>query len=401
MLQTNLLKFIKMHLKTSNTPGALIIEGHVQGLANTRALGKEGIPVIVVDVHQCVAASSKYCVDFIKCPPFLSDEFADFLFDLGVNKNLKGWVLIPSNDHAVYTLSKHKIKLQSIFKFAVPDILELDNIYDKVKLLKIAEKENVPIPKTNCFSSFDDITSDITFPVITKGRNGLSFYKSMGKKAFLSSGEEEFRQHLSEIVDKISLAEIFSQELLPFDGTNKTISFTAFCIDGEIKTYWMGAKLREHPLQFGTATFTESVFIDDCLQQSKRLLSTLKYTGICEVEYLQDPRDKKYKLIEINARSWLWVGHAIANGINFPIYLYNYLNGIDTHYPKDYAIGLKWRNPFSDTVYSVISILKKVLSIKDWRTQSKGEVVSALWDKDDKKPFYKYGKLMFIFFKNR
>lgn len=382
--------------------GAIIIEGHVQGLANTRALGKDGIPVIVVDVRGCVAASSKYCADFIKCPPFLSDEFADFLYNLGVNKGLKGWVLIPSNDHAVYTLSKHKEKLEQIYKFAVPSLLELDNIYDKVKLLEIAEKQNVPIPKTKCFTtSNDEIPPEITFPIITKGRNGLSFYKSMGKKAFLSSDEEEFREHLIEIEEKVSLESSFSQELIPFDGTNKTISFTAFCVEGEIKAYWMGVKLREHPLQFGTATFTESVFVDDCLQQSKRLLSVLNYTGVCEVEYLQDPRDRKYKLIEINPRTWLWVGHAIASGVNFPLYIYNFLNGIENHYPKDYTIGLKWKNPYSDLVYSVIAMLKRVQTISDWREQNKGEVVSALWDKDDKKPFYMYGKLMINFFKNR
>ncbi len=90
----------------------------------------------------------------------------------------------------------------------------------------------------------------------------------------------------------------FTQELIPFDGTNKTISFTAFCIDGEIKTYWMGIKLREHPLEFGTATLTESVYVEECFFQSEILLKKLHYEGVCEVEFLKDPRDNKFKLIE-------------------------------------------------------------------------------------------------------
>jgi len=339
--------------------GAIIIEGHVQGLANTRALGEVGIPVIVVDARPCVASASKFCMDFFISPPFLDDAFADFLLELGMEKQLEGWLLIPSNDHVVFTLSKHKDKLQQLFRFAIPSPKELDNIYDKVKLLDIAKELSIPIPITHCFQEVNEaIPRDMDFPLITKGKNGLSFYKTMGKKAFLAENESEFVEQRQEITEKYLLSSTFTQELIPFDGSNKTLSFTAFCVEGKVEAYWMGIKLREHPLQFGTATFTESVFVEDCLIQSCQLLKELQYTGICEVEYLQDPRNGQYKLIEINPRTWLWVGHAIASGINLPLYLYNYVNGIETEYPKDYPIGLKWKNPISDAVFKELSKFK-------------------------------------------
>ena len=58
--------------------GVVIIEGHVQGLSNTRALGWAGIPVAVVDTVDCIAKYSKYCRGFFQCPAFDSDELADF-----------------------------------------------------------------------------------------------------------------------------------------------------------------------------------------------------------------------------------------------------------------------------------------------------------------------------------
>ena len=67
--------------------GAIIIEGHVQGLANTRALGEVGIPVIVVDARPCVASASKFCTDFFISPPFLEDAFADFLIGIRAEKS--------------------------------------------------------------------------------------------------------------------------------------------------------------------------------------------------------------------------------------------------------------------------------------------------------------------------
>ena len=81
--------------------GVVVIEGHVQGLANTRALGKAGISVIVVSEHNCLARYSRYCKKFIKCPGYLSSEFIDFLISLALSEGIDGWVLLPSNDHRI------------------------------------------------------------------------------------------------------------------------------------------------------------------------------------------------------------------------------------------------------------------------------------------------------------
>ena len=75
--------------------GAVIIEGHVQGLANTRALGEAGIPVVVVDRNNCLARYSRYCTGFFYSPDFNSDDLALFLTDLARREGLEGWLLIP------------------------------------------------------------------------------------------------------------------------------------------------------------------------------------------------------------------------------------------------------------------------------------------------------------------
>ena len=75
-----------------NTEGAVVLEGHVQGLANVRALGELHIPVIVLDKNNCIARYSKYCKKFFKCPGYTTVEFIDFLIDLGIKEKLNGWV---------------------------------------------------------------------------------------------------------------------------------------------------------------------------------------------------------------------------------------------------------------------------------------------------------------------
>ena len=389
-------------MKSRRKNGVIVIEGHVQGLANTRAIGKHGIPVIVVDKRSCLAASSKYCSDFFQCPDFLEDRFVDFLIELAQGQGLQDWVLLPSNDHAVFTISKHLNKVTKYFKTTIPNVDIINQIYDKANLLQLALQVDVPIPATYYFSSIKDVEHlTIPYPALTKGKTGLSFYKSLGKKAFLSKNLKELVQDLNLIKNKVPLNETFTQELIPFDGTNKTISLAAFCENGDVKSYWMGVKLREHPVQFGTATFTESVYEENVLKYSKRILKALNYNGVCEVEFLKDPRDGDFKLIEINARTWLWVGHAIANGVNFPLYTYQSLSGEEVEYAESYSIGLKWRNPYTDFIFTTTGLLKNKLRFKKVISENKGKVVNALWEKNDPKPFYRYAYLMLSFLKNR
>ena len=383
--------------------GAIIIEGHVQGLSNTRSLGEKGIPVIVIDKVNCIARYSKYCAKYFLCPDFIKDEFADFLIDLAIKENIRGWMLLPSNDHAVYTISKHKKELEEYYKVITPSLGIIEYIYDKVKLINLAAQHFIPIPTTQSFKKIDEkISGELQFPVITKGRNGLSFYKKIKAKALMANNETELRKQLNYISKKYFLEDSFTQELIPDNGNNKTISFTAFCIEGEIMAHWTGVKIREHPIQFGTATFAKSTYVEKCHNQSARLLEALNYTGVCEIEYLKDPRTDEYKLIEMNPRTWLWVGLAKYCGVDYAIMTYNYLNNINNDYPSNYLKDVYWINPITDTIYAFMGILKKQLKLRNYINSVLYEKkYNALIANKDFKPFVFYLFSIFSFLKNR
>lgn len=383
--------------------GAIVIEGHVQGLSNVRSLGEAGIPVYVVDKGTCIARYSKYCQKFFSCPDFDSDEFASFLIELAKSENIRKWVLFPSNDHAVHTISKHKYELEKYFGIIVPNMDILELIYDKSNLLSVGKKCGLPIPATQYFTTIDEkIDNTLIFPLITKGKHGLSFYKAIGKKALLAHNEKELRQQLKQISQKYSIADTFTQELIPSNGENKTVSFSAFCINGEIKAFWMGIKLREHPLQFGTATFARSIYVGECLSNAIPLLKELDYTGVCEVEFLLDPRTDEYKLIEINARTWLWVGLARSCGIDYARMIYNFIDGKEYIYPQSYEIGMNWINPISDFAYSVIAIVTRKLSFKSYiNSFIKRKTINALFQLNDIKPGIAYLFSVFTYLKHR
>lgn len=383
-------------------PGVIIIEGHVQGLSNVRSLGEAGIPVYVVDKTDCIARYSKFCNKFFKCADFIEDSFADFLLELAQKEDIRGWLLMPSNDHAVHTISRNLIRLEVVFKVITPDQSVFIRIYNKQKLLEAAKIGGVTYPISWFPVSLDEeIPNQIKFPVMVKGKFGLNFYKTTGKKAFLINDVVGLRDQLFSLSQMLSVNKLFVQEVVPFTGKNKTLSFCAFCDKGKIKSYWMGLKLREHPIEFGTATFSESVHVSEVIGPAGSLIRELNYTGPCEIEFLMDPRDNNYKLIEINARTWLWVGLARSCGIDFAGMAYNYVNNWEYNYPSKYDLNVKWANHLTDFLYSAIAMARGKLTLSDFIKSYKGKIVNAVLDISDFKPAPMYVLFLLRYLKNR
>ncbi len=382
-------------------PGVVVIEGHVQGLSNTRSLGEAGIPVIVVDRNNCIARYSKFCKTFFRCPSYEDDIFADFLIELAEQIEISGWILMPSNDHAVLTLSRNKERLEDHYKVITPSLDIINKIYDKSCLLRTAKSIGVDIPSTYFTEDKSLDGFDLSFPVIIKGRQGLDFYRSTGQKANLAVSLEELKKCLLKIEKTFPASQTFIQEIIPNSKNNYTISFTAFCDNGIVKAHWAGEKLREHPYRFGTATFAQSISHFDLLDVVTLLMSELQYTGVCEIEFIQDPRDGIYKLIEINARTWLWVGLAKACGVDYACMIYNYFYPSGNEYPASYTTGIKWINWITDILFSLPAIVRRRFSLRDYLRSIRGEKVDALWQRNDIMPFFAYLFLSVRFLRDR
>lgn len=380
-------------------PGAIVLEGHVQGLSNTRSLGELGIPVYVLDVVHCLAEYSKYCSKFCLCPQFHTEEFIAFLLDLAKTEQLDGWLLVPSNDHIVTNLSLHKKELSVYFKMMVPDKSRLYDIINKRDLLKLAFENGVPAPKTCYYDNYEE-ANYFRFPVLVKGNKGLDFYKKTHLKAIQVNTFLELRQVFSQMNDEIK-ENVMVQEMIPTSDRSRAVSFTCFAIDGEIKAFWIGRKIREHPIMFGTATMSESVSMDFLLQRATPLLMALHYSGTCEIEFMFDCRDGQYKLIEINPRTWLWVGLAKECGVDYAKMMYRFVNNIEQQYPDSYEVGVKWYNAITDFVFGIQAIFKGKVSVKEYMQSLSGHKVHAIWSWNDLKPGLIFPFMLFYIAKKR
>ena len=240
--------------------GAIIIEGHIQGLSNVRSLGELGIPVIVVDKNVCVAKFSKYCTKFYKCPSFESTDFVEFLIQLGEKEKLKDWILLPSNDFAVLNINKNQNKLRPYYQYFSNSLELMELIYNKEKLARYAIEKGIFVPRI-----IEDCNIDrIKFPIITKGVSGLNFFKKIGLKAIVSHDIGEYSMLKVKLEQKIEKNAYFSQEIIHSTKIPNTVSYAVFAENGMVINAWMGEKIRQHPWKFGTATFAKSKWHEEC-----------------------------------------------------------------------------------------------------------------------------------------
>jgi D-aspartate ligase len=366
--------------------GAIIIEGHIQGLANTRSLGKIGVPVIVIDTRNtCIARFSKYCHRFYICPDYDADALADFLEQLAAKLKLSGWMIFPSNDHAVLTIARNRERLGKHYHWVGPDHETATRIYDKLELTKLANSLDIPVPRT--FAPGSVLLEHLSFPCIVKGRLGLTFYKTFGSKALICNNLNELNRILNHPEIRTNPGLSMIQEIISSEKPHHTISVATFSAHGDVKAWWMGQKLREHPWKFGTATLTESVLIEELKPYTQALMQALNYTGVAETEFLYDAAASKYKLIEINARTWLWSGHAAACGVDFVALAWQFKMDEEMKWPVDYVQGLKWRNFYTDLVYGIKAIIQNKTNLATWLQQTKGKKVYAVWHRNDPLPF--------------
>jgi len=369
-------------------PGALVFGGHFHGLGCVRSLAARGVQVILLDSENSAGRCSRYLERFYKCPsPLEPDKLLGFLMRLGETRNLADWVIFPTDDETVRFLSLYKSRLESIFKVTTPawNITRLS--YDKTLTYRLAEKIGVPIPKTFYPRSEKELDDpEIPFPAIIKPAVMRSFFRKTGKKAFLAGNRNELIDAYRAARRIIPPSEILVQERIP-DVSRNLFSFAPFFKDGRVLGRVVVQRLRQHPMDFGHATtYAVTVELPELERLGTRILRAMNYYGIGEVEFIRDPRDRRFKFLEVNPRIWGWHTVARRAGVNLPYLLYLDQTG-ETREVKDYRKNIKWFREITDAATVASEWAGGRMTIGEYLASLRGEKELAMFSWKDPLPF--------------
>jgi predicted ATP-grasp superfamily ATP-dependent carboligase len=223
----------------------------------------------------------------------------------------------------VAAFSRYRKELSEFFRVTTPVWETTKWAWDKKNSYALSEKLEIPIPQTWNIRSANELpTLYDHLPLALKPAIKENFFYATGAKAWRANTPEQLHQVFDKAASQIKAEEILIQEIIPGDGTQQ-YSFCAFCRNGQVHSSLVARRLRQHPREFGrAATYVESTEMPLVEELSKRFIKSIDYYGLIEIEFKHDPRDGRYKLLDVNARAWGFHSMGLAAGVDFPYLLF-------------------------------------------------------------------------------
>ena len=306
--------------------------------------------------------------------------------EAGKRLNLKGWVLYPTRDETVAAFSRYRDVLSSQFRVPTPGWNSIQWAWDKRNTYKLAQKLGILIPKTWFPEKVEDLQAiDGDFPLILKPAIKEHFIYNTKAKAWRVDSREELIRRFEEAADFVPAGELMVQDFVP-GGSEQQHGYSAFFKDGRPIGAMVTHNLRSHPPEFGrSSTFVETIDLPILEQFATQFLVAINFYGLVEVEFRLDPRDGKYKLLDVNARTWGYHSLGQASGVDFPYMLFEDQLG-KTVSPSRARTGVSWVRLLTDFPVGVHGFLLKRWGLFQYLKSLSSANTGAVFDVKDPLP---------------
>ena len=375
-------------------PPVIILNLFYTGLGIAHNLRGYGLRVIGLSAdRQAYGRFSRFC-EVRESPNSQEnpEELKSYL--LGLVGELNGAIIFPTRDADVLFLDHYREELEPCFRLAIPPRECLQNVVDKGKLVEIALRAGVSVPRTVVVRTREHISrvgDAVGYPCVVKPvrsadwRGGHNWEKVGGRKAFLVRNVVELEKEYAQIVSVTP--ELLIQEWIPGRPDQIVILGGYVGEDADPLAYFTARKLIQSPEDFGTGCIVESVDLPGLLEPTIRLWRALKYRGMAEVEYKRDARTDEYKLIEINTRHWDWHRLGMASGVNVSWAAYCDLAGISVSRKSPSIVPAKWIAEDATLLYLLRGVYHREIRLRSLQKDLSGRRLYGIFAWSDPLPF--------------
>jgi predicted ATP-grasp superfamily ATP-dependent carboligase len=389
-------------------PTAFVLGITCNGLSVVRSLGRKGIRVVAVDAYtDRPGLKSRYADEVVFAPTNIIDDEApwlSFLIGLAEDESVKP-VLFPTEDAYVLFIAKHREVLAQHFEFNLaPDQVVYASV-SKLGTYDLALECDIPTPWTYVVRTMDDyerIREKVSFPCALKPSLAhVWLEKYSTEKLLVIRRPEELESRLGRLME-LGI-EVVLQEIIP--GGDSQVYVFEVCVgrDGEVLGYACMHKLRQWPVDFGVGAFDVSVVEPRLAEVALQLLRRSGYRGIASSEYMLDPRDGLFKLIDINPRTCMIGELAIASGVDIPYLYYRDVSGETVKPVSMSKPGVKFQCFDWDLRSFLVYRRRGALTFGKWLRSLQGPTVYAYFARDDIGPFFSAAyrfikRVVFVFY---
>jgi predicted ATP-grasp superfamily ATP-dependent carboligase len=314
------------------------------GLALTRSLGRAGIPVYGgVFRGNEFGLRSRYLRG--RCVASEGDERARDRRILEYARALARSgrpILVPERDEHVEFVLRNWDEVTELADVPLPSDPEIVLRLRRKDLLPLAAAEaGVPAPATLPVETAEDLRgTTLEPPFLLKPVEGQEYALRFGEKAVVAESVDDAVSAWHRARE--AGFHMIAQELVPDSHADVYSLFAYIGRSGEPLATVVGRKVRQGPLRFGTSAVFETSFDATVLELGLRLLDTSGYRGFAHVEFARDPRDRGFKVLEVNTRLPVWAGIAMTRAFDVAVAAYDDLCGVPVAPRETFRGDLAW-----------------------------------------------------------
>lgn len=325
----------------------LITDGYArQTLPMSKGFKELGCTVTVICFSKLDVGYASKHTDIKLMAPCKKDEYEkQEEYVVSIIKSNRYDLVVPMTDYSAAYLSKNKETLSKYAKIAVNDPEIFKNAIDKTNTAKICEIHGIFTPVT-LFSdnpAKEMEQKNITFPIVLKpvtacGSIGFNIVKSkegLDRLLFGYDGKN---------------GPLFIQEYIPSGGCQYNVHMF-MDKTGVRRGTVVSVKRRWFPLDGGAATFTQTVKNDEVVAQCEKLLKAIGWNGYADLDLIEDLRDGKIKVLEINPRISANVKLCFFAGVNIARLIYDNELGEQVESMNEYIIDRRMRCALTDILW--------------------------------------------------
>lgn len=252
-------------------------------------------------------------------------KFANAINEYVKNIQADKIICISSNETYARGLVANKDKLDKRILFNYVDLDFLDSLMMKDKFYETYKDSNL-LPKTIIYNLDDELKLDFDFPIIIKPNDVINFnhINFEGKKKIYKLNNIEEVKHTINCFRKSAYkGKLIIQEYIPGDDSSLFDGVIYCNSKGKCELFaFAQIGLQEHTSNMvGNAAclinhFNTNGYNENVILEFKNFMEKINFKGIAELDIKYDYRDKKYKILEINARQGRCSYYVTAAGYN-------------------------------------------------------------------------------------
>lgn len=254
-------------------------------------------------------------------------------------------VVVPCVDFSAAILSRNKVEFSQYARVASNDWNVYQIAANKENTMAVCMENNIPAPQTllRVNALADILGSNLQYPIAIKPKTGYGaigfrvIYNAEELNALFQGKEERIPQYVF-------------QEYIP--QTESQFECAMFVDDkNEVKTGAVFSKNRWFPVDGGSSTFNITVDRPDIVESCARLLKVIRWRGAADIDLIDDPRDGKAKIMEINPRVSGSVKIVFEAGVDQARQMLELLYGEEVSAQNEYRIGQRLRCSQTDLLW--------------------------------------------------